>query len=133
MKRFGALLVVLLIAAGCVRTSSHESLTQRLLATRNNSFYSDLFYIGSTEKYDYFVERNPLGAQTHRVAIGQIAIGNRMKRTQDERLWRRCEVLGMWDTNAPARISVPAGSTPTTAVPPRPQPSSLFNSPDGTN
>jgi hypothetical protein len=57
---------------------ANERLTQRLLAIRHNTFYSDLLYIGSTEKYDYFVELNPLGAQTHRVAIGQIAIGHRM-------------------------------------------------------
>jgi hypothetical protein len=133
MKHVGALLVVLLIAAGCVRTSSPESLTQRLLATRNNTFYSDLLYIGSTEKHDYFVERNPLGSQTHRVVIGQIAIGNRMNRTQDERLWRRCEVLGISEANALARILVPAENTPTPAPPSLPRPSSLFNSPDGTN
>lgn len=133
MKQVGALLLVLMIAAGCVRTSSHDDLAKRLSATRDITFYSDLLYTGSTEKYDYFVERNPLGSQTHRVVIGQIAIGNRMNQTQDERLWRRCEVLGISQANALARISVPDGNTPSPAPLPRPRPAPLFNSPDGTN
>ena len=133
MRLVGALLIVLLVAAGCVRTSSHERLMERMFATRGNTFYSELLYIGSTEKYDYFVERNPLGSQTHRVVHGAIFIGNRMQRTPDERLWRRCEVLGISGTNALAKILVPAGSAPPPATPPMPRPPSLFNSPDGTN
>jgi hypothetical protein len=98
----------LFVLTGCIQTTTKDRLARRINATHSNSFISELYYIGSSPKYDYFNEQNPLGSRIYRLTSGEVSISNRMPRTEDTQLWRRCHVDAIWWTNSPTKILVPA-------------------------
>lgn len=105
--RLHAILLLALALTGCVRTVTERQLSDRIVATNGMSFISELYYVGSSELYDYFVEKNQIGSQTYRIARGKVAITTPMPRTDDKSRWRVCVVEGRWSADPAGKVVVP--------------------------
>jgi hypothetical protein len=106
------LFLLALAFTGCARTVTERQLSDRIIATNGLSFVSRLYYVGSKDQFDYFIEKG-MGSQSYRIARGSIVIPTRMPRTDDESQWRVCVVEGRWSADPLGIIQVPepAGGT----------------------
>ena len=93
MKTQRFLLILLALAsAGCGHTVTQTELSDRIATTYQQSFISDLYYVGSTDRYDYFHEQNQLYNRSYRVARGEVSIPTPIPRTHETSRWRKCFV-----------------------------------------
>ena len=90
MRHLQALGLAILLGGicGCATQTTHEDLAKRIIATQGNSFPSVLYYVGSSDEYDFFVESNYIFEDTkYRVSLGVIPLRHRLPVQSDRRKW----------------------------------------------
>jgi hypothetical protein len=98
---FALITIVLLLFCGCTKTVSKARLDAKATEHAGFTFPDQTYYVGSSDRYDYFVIRRGLGSSgtRYRVLQSEGAVANRFKFTKDETRWRGYGLTGIIITN----------------------------------